>query len=61
MVHCEERSSEIIIGHNSHINLWEQGGVSQVNYLHRWLTDSIFLPYYSKLYNYHLKRISSNS
>ena len=42
MVHCEERSSEIIIGHNSHINLWEQGGVSQVNYLHRWLTDSLF-------------------
>lgn len=30
MVHCNERSSEMIIGDKSHINLWEQGGVSQI-------------------------------
>ena len=31
MVHCEERGSEIIIGNKSHFNMWEQGGVGQVN------------------------------
>ena len=31
MVHCDERGSEIIIGAKSHFNLWEQGGISQVN------------------------------
>ncbi len=30
MVHCEERSSEIIVGEKSHFNMWEQGGIGQV-------------------------------
>ena len=30
MSHCNERGSEIIVGHISHYNLWEQGGVSQI-------------------------------
>ena len=29
--HCYERGCEIIVGDKSHINLWEQGGVSQVS------------------------------
>lgn len=30
MVHCSERSSEIIVGEKSHFNMWEQGGISQI-------------------------------
>jgi len=30
MIHCSERSSEIIVGEKSHFNMWEQGGIGQV-------------------------------
>ena len=31
MAHCDERGCDIIVGDKSHINLWEQGGISQVS------------------------------
>jgi len=31
MAHCDERGCDIIVGDKSHINLWEQGGISQVD------------------------------
>jgi len=30
MVHSKQRGGEVIVGHKSHILLWEQGGASQV-------------------------------
>lgn len=30
MVHSNQRGGEVIVGHKSHILLWEQGGASQV-------------------------------
>nr|XP_018907952.1 PREDICTED: probable low-specificity L-threonine aldolase 2 [Bemisia tabaci] len=30
LVHCEQRSSEAIVGDKSHIVLWEQGGCAQI-------------------------------
>lgn len=30
MTHCNERGCDIIVGDNSHFNLWEQGNVSQI-------------------------------
>uniref|UniRef100_A0A2S2QXR1 Low specificity L-threonine aldolase n=1 Tax=Sipha flava TaxID=143950 RepID=A0A2S2QXR1_9HEMI len=30
MVHSNQRGSEVIVGHKSHILLWEQGGASQI-------------------------------
>jgi threonine aldolase len=34
MAHCHERASEIIIGTNSHINLWEGGNVAGLGGVH---------------------------
>ncbi len=34
MVHCRERGSEIILGEDSHINLYEQGGIATVGHVH---------------------------
>ena len=31
MAHCWSRGSEIIIGDESHLHLWAQGGIAQVN------------------------------
>jgi len=31
LVHCQERGSEAITGHKSHILLNEQGGIAQVS------------------------------
>lgn len=31
MAHCYERGCEVIIGDKSHYNLWEQGGICQVD------------------------------
>jgi len=30
MVHSNQRGGEVIVGHKSHILLWEQSGASQV-------------------------------
>lgn len=30
MVHSNQRGGEVMVGHKSHILLWEQGGASQV-------------------------------
>lgn len=35
MVHSKQRGGEVIVGHKSHILLWEQGGASQVQFCSR--------------------------
>lgn len=34
MVHCEVRGSEVILGHDSHIHVYENGGVSTIGGVH---------------------------
>ncbi|ONK70740.1 uncharacterized protein A4U43_C04F1040 [Asparagus officinalis] len=34
MVHCEIRGSEIILGHDSHIHVYENGGISTIGGVH---------------------------
>ncbi|KAG0718363.1 putative low-specificity L-threonine aldolase 1 [Chionoecetes opilio] len=34
LTHCQQRGSEVILGHLSHIHLYEQGGISQLGGVH---------------------------
>lgn len=34
MVHCEVRGSEVILGHDSHIHIYENGGISTIGGVH---------------------------
>ncbi|KAG0718365.1 putative low-specificity L-threonine aldolase 1 [Chionoecetes opilio] len=34
LTHCHQRGSEVILGHLSHIHLYEQGGISQLGGVH---------------------------
>lgn len=34
LVHCEIRGSEVILGHNSHIHIYENGGISTIGGVH---------------------------
>mmetsp|Transcript_35638 Transcript_35638/g.67234 ORF Transcript_35638/g.67234 Transcript_35638/m.67234 type:complete len:381 (-) Transcript_35638:227-1369(-) len=34
MVHCERRGSEVILGSESHIHIYEQGGIAQIGGIH---------------------------
>lgn len=34
LVHCEVRGSEVILGDNSHIHVFENGGISTVGHVH---------------------------
>ncbi|XP_057722996.1 low-specificity L-threonine aldolase 1-like [Arachis stenosperma] len=34
LVHCESRGSEVILGHNSHIHIYENGGISTLGGVH---------------------------
>lgn len=34
LVHCDIRGSEVILGHNSHIHIYENGGISTIGGVH---------------------------
>uniref|UniRef100_A0ACD5XWR6 Uncharacterized protein n=1 Tax=Avena sativa TaxID=4498 RepID=A0ACD5XWR6_AVESA len=34
LVHCDSRGSEVILGHNSHIHIYENGGISTIGGVH---------------------------
>lgn len=34
LVHCDVRGSEVILGHNSHIHVYENGGISTIGGVH---------------------------
>uniref|UniRef100_A0ACD5ZQZ7 Uncharacterized protein n=1 Tax=Avena sativa TaxID=4498 RepID=A0ACD5ZQZ7_AVESA len=34
LVHCDTRGSEVILGHNSHIHIYENGGISTIGGVH---------------------------
>lgn len=44
MVHSKQRGGEVIVGHKSHILLWEQGGASQVNILFKSVCGQAMYP-----------------
>jgi hypothetical protein len=52
MVHCYERGSDIIVGDRSHLNLWEQGGLSQVLEIDLIFCEAIFFAIFNNRTNF---------